>query len=85
MQANAERTNGKANDVNERNTFFIYDTVNADQELRKNVRLCSLNGRKMFEDVRRFLPLGLIWFQKSARLRVCVWCAPGGEAGLCLW
>src|SRR6266853_5586153 len=47
------------------------------------VRLFSLNREKMFEDVRRFLALGLIWFQKSARLRVCVWCAPGWEAGLC--
>src|SRR6266446_7430770 len=57
MPGNAERMNGK--DLNERNTFFICDTVNADGELRKNVRLysgmfayvrlCSLNRRKNVE------------------------------------
>ena len=41
MPGNAERMNGKAKGLNERNTFFICDTVNADQELRKNVRLYS--------------------------------------------
>src|SRR5712692_1919406 len=55
----SERMNGQAKDLSDRNTFFTCDTVNADQELRKNVRLypgmsayvrvCSLNGRKMFE------------------------------------
>jgi hypothetical protein len=41
MPGNAERMNGKAKGLNERNTFFICDTVHADRELRKNVRLYS--------------------------------------------
>src|SRR5712691_1851551 len=39
LRGNAERMNGK--DLSERNTFFICDTVNADQALRKNVRPLS--------------------------------------------
>src|SRR5216683_509886 len=34
VRGNAERMNGKANDLNERNTFFICDRVNAGRELR---------------------------------------------------
>src|SRR5216684_4938972 len=45
MRGNAERMNGQAKDLSDRNTFFICDTVNAARELRKIFaysRLCSL-------------------------------------------
>src|SRR6266581_7160644 len=71
VPGNAGRMNGKAKDLNERNTFFICDRDERGSGIKE----------KCLKALRRFLPLGLIWFQKSARLRVCVWCAPGGEAG----
>jgi hypothetical protein len=42
MRGNAERMNGKAKGLNDRNTFFIYDTDERGWELEENVRLCSL-------------------------------------------
>jgi len=65
-----------------RESCEMHETVRGQRRLGRSeqsslmfayVRVCSLSGRKMFEDVRRFLPLGLMWFRKSARLRVCVW------------
>jgi len=41
-RGNAERLNGKAKGLNDRNTFFIYDTDERGWELEENVRLCSL-------------------------------------------
>src|SRR5713101_1023145 len=58
-RGNAERMNGNDNCLSDRNTYFIYDTDERGSGLEENVRLCSLmfayvrlcslNGRKMFE------------------------------------
>src|SRR6266446_744610 len=49
MPGNAERMNGKAKCLNERNTCFTYDSDERGLGLEENLRLTSLNGRKMFE------------------------------------
>ena len=59
MRGNAERMNGKAKCLSDRNTFYIYDTDERGSGLEENLRLSSLipaysclfplNGRKMFE------------------------------------
>ena len=42
MRGNAEWMNGKTKGLSDRNTFFIYDTVNADRGLEENLRLFPL-------------------------------------------
>jgi hypothetical protein len=42
MPGNAERMNGKAKGLNERNTFSIYDTEERGYGLEENLRLFSL-------------------------------------------
>src|SRR6266571_638536 len=56
IRGGAERMNGQRKYSSDRNTFFIYDTVERGSGIRGKcslmfayVRLCSLNGRKMFE------------------------------------
>jgi hypothetical protein len=46
MPGNAEWMNGKAKDLNECNTFFICDTVNADWDQRKILADLRLMGKK---------------------------------------
>src|SRR5437899_6874595 len=49
LQGNAERMNGQAKDLSDRNTCFTFCSDERGLGLAKNLRLSSLNGRKMIE------------------------------------
>src|SRR5713226_1326267 len=67
MRGNAERMNGKAKGLHDRNTCFICDTDERGSGIRENLRLSSLNGRKNVEG--------------AARGHYAEWGAPGNHRG----
>jgi hypothetical protein len=81
LRENAGRMNGKANDLSDCNTYYIYDTGERGLGLEENLGLMGEKGLRTCA----MLSLSLMWFQGSARLRIFVGRAPGGETGLCLW
>src|SRR6266581_3381190 len=49
IRGGSERMNGQAKDLSDRNTCIIYDSAARRSGLEENLRLSSLNGKKMFE------------------------------------